>query len=160
MTVLSSPYRIKSSLISSSAGLNNQFMVEESHVNAVGNQSTRVKDYAFISYSNRLEIQKVRSFSDLEKDWDSYGAEVISDQVIVKAVGLIHEIDKLDEEVYFTSPGPNGEVMIQLKKNDREVEFILYPNKMKYVTFQDGEFKNQGDFQTEIISELIEWLNL
>lgn len=160
MTVLNSTFRIKRFITSPSAGLNNLFGVEANLVIAINNQSTRVKEYESISYPHRVEIQKIRSFSELEKNWDSYDAQEISSDVISQAVDLIKEIDKLDEEVYFSSPGPNGEVMVELKRKDKEVEIIIYKEKMKYVTFENGDFEKQGEFKIQILPEIIAWLNL
>ncbi|MFT5780257.1 MAG: hypothetical protein ACI837_003218 [Crocinitomicaceae bacterium] len=160
MTALSNTYRIRSFDSSPTTGLNNQYSVMDNWLVVVDNQSLLFKAYDFISPVNRLEIQKVRSFAELEQNWDSYDAQKISPDAIAKSVDLIKEIDKLDEEIYFSSPGPNGEVMIQLKKAEKEVEIIQYANKSKYVTFSKEEFEKQGDFTLEILPEIIEWLNI
>lgn len=160
MKALSNTYRIQRFDSSPTTGLNNQYLVMDNWFIVVDNQSLLLKAYDFISPVNRLEIQKVRSFADLEQNWDSYDAQKISTDAIAKSVDLIKEIDKLDEEIYFSSPGPNGEVMIQLKKAEKEVEIIQYANKSKYVTFGKGEFEKQGDFTLEILPEIIEWLNI
>lgn len=160
MTALSNTYRIPSYDISPSNGLNNQFQILENLPITVDNQSLLIKSYDFISPVNRLEIQKVRAFAELEEGWDSYDAQTISDNVITQSVDLIKEIDKLDEDVYFSSPGPNGEIMIQLKKGEKEVEIIQYPDKSKYVTFSNGEFEKQGDLGIHILPEIIEWINI
>ena len=160
MIPLSNTFRIQSHDVLPTTGLNKQFMIVGNLIIAVNSQSLLFKDYESISHANRLEIQKVKSFSALESGWDSYDSQIISDDVIAKSVDLINELDKLDEEVYFSSPGPNGEVMIQLKKEEKEVEIIQYAHKSKYVTFDKGVFGKQGDFSVNILPELIEWINL
>ncbi|MEM6263609.1 MAG: hypothetical protein AAGI38_13940, partial [Bacteroidota bacterium] len=62
--------------------------------------------------------------------------------------------------VCFSSPGPNGEVMIQLKQGAREVEFIVYEGTSKYVTFEDDEFNKQGELSPHLLHGIIDWMNL
>ena len=160
MTALSNSYRIQNYHAAPFTGLNNQYSTGGNMVISVNYQSTLIKEYGNLSYTNRLEIQKVKSFSELGKNWDSYDAEEISSEVINKAIDLIKEIDTFEEEVYFSSPGPNGEVMVQIKKEEKEVELIVYQNKLKYVTFNKNNFEKQGEFSSKILAEIVEWLNI
>jgi len=111
-----------------------------------------------LSSENRIEINHVRSFASLKENWDSYGATTIDLVVVEKAVDFIKLVDKFDVNVYLTSPGPNGEVMVQLKEGSRETEFIFYSDKDKYVLFDNNEFVNQGPYAHTILPEMIDWL--
>ena len=159
MTALSSSFRINNNSTFPTTGLNKHFQYSYSEVNAVDNHSTIIKESGNISHTNKFEIQKLKSFSELEKNWDSYDAEKINERAILSAIKLVIEIDSLGEEVYFSSPGPNGEVMIQLKKNMKEVEFIIYQDKQMYVTFNNNDFEKQGEFSIELLADIILWLN-
>ena len=75
MTALSTTFRIQSYVALPATELNNQFMIEGDLVISVNNQSLLLKEFESISHTNRLEIQKVRSFSELESGWDSYDAQ-------------------------------------------------------------------------------------
>jgi len=111
-----------------------------------------------LSSENRIEIAHVRSFAFLKKNWDSYGAASIDMVAVEKAVDFIKLVDKFDVNVYLTSPGPNGEVMVQLKDGSRETEFIFYSDKDKYVLFDNNEFVKQGPYTHAILPEMIQWL--
>lgn len=161
MTALNNTYRIQNYDSIPKNKLNDQFGLDDDFVIFVDRfQSTLIKDAEDISFSNRLEIQKVKEFAQLERNWDSYDAKEISLSVINKSINLIEEINRFEEDIYFSSPGPNGEVMIQQKKNAKEVEFIIYTSKSKYVTFNNNEFEKQGEFSLYILPELIEWINI
>lgn len=159
MPALSNSYRIENFSPTPTNGLN-KFWIVDNVIVVVDSQSTVFKESGILSYANKLEIQKIGSFSDLERNWDSYNAEELNSNTISKAIDIVKEIDILDEDVYFTSPGPNGEIMIQLKKESKEVELIIYEDRTKYITFVNNEFVKQGSFSLNILSEIIEWLNL
>jgi len=161
MTVLSKSFRIPDFGLIPDARLNDQFFVSSNVFIVIDNLSTIFKTKGSLSLSNKQEIQKIRLFAELEENWDSYEAQRIATSVISRATRLVECIDSLDEDVYFTSPGPNGEIMVQLKKGLKEVEIILYEeSSAKYVTFQDNKFKKQGVFSLRILPEIIEWINV
>lgn len=160
MTVLSKSFRISNYNTVSNSGLTNQFFIVTDLMRVVDNQSTIFKENGSLTLANKIEIQKIKSFSELEKNWDSYDAQEINDNVIKRAVNIVEELNSLDEDVYFTSPGPNGEIMILLKKDAKEAELIVYEEMIKYVTFSDNQFEKQGNFTSELLPEIVEWLNI
>jgi len=111
-----------------------------------------------LSSSNYHEILRVKSYASLADNWDSYGAEQVSSTAIENAVAFIKRIDQYDIQVYLTSPGPNGEVMVQLKNDAREIEFVFYPSKAKYVLFNAAGFFKQGVYADVMLDDLINWL--
>lgn len=111
-----------------------------------------------ISPINASEIAHVKSYAKLLENWDSYGSAPISGIAITKAIDFIKAIDKFDLEVYLSAPGPNGEVMVQLKNQDKEIEVVCYASNDKYVLFQANIFINQGNYTPEILRELVAWL--
>lgn len=160
MTALSKTYKIPDNNSVPASYLSDSFVFKDSSVNNMYDQSTLFKIKGEISTINRFEIQNLRSFKNLEENWDSYEAEKISELVINNAISIVEKIDKFDEDVYFSSPGPNGEIMIQLKNYQKEVEIIVYSDRQKYVTFYESNFEKQGDFNINILSEIVEWLNM
>lgn len=117
-----------------------------------------IRSAEIISFVNKLEIKNIKSFRNLKENWDSYDSALINELSIEKAISFIKEVDGFDRDVYLTSPGPNGEVMVQLKNDHKEIEFIFYPDKDKYVLFDNNKFINQSDYKKELLIELIEWL--
>ena len=120
--------------------------------------STQLRMKNDLSLDNRLEIQKIKEYKYLEENWDSYGAAKISEEAIQKAIEFIWTLNRFDEDVYLSSPGPNGEVMLQIKNKNKEIEFIFYTDKHKFVRFNKGEFLDQGDYFKEKMLEFIQWL--
>jgi hypothetical protein len=120
--------------------------------------NTTVRHIADISRSNLLESYKIKNYLKLEPNWDSYGAAAISEQSVEKAIAFIAEIDKYSIDVYMTSPGPNGEVLVHLRSGKREIEFLFYADKAKYVLFDSNEYESQGSYTSGILNELIDWL--
>ena len=70
-------------------------------------------------------INKIESFSKLKENWDSYGAIAPPSATLDKAKQFIRLLDNNNFPLYFVAPGPNGEIMIELKKGkySAEVEF-------------------------------------
>jgi hypothetical protein len=113
-----------------------------------------------ISLNNRKEINKLHTFAKLDPNWDSYGAEKITASVIQDSIKFIKLIDKLDQDVYFTAPGPNGEISIELINGKKSTELLIYPNKnYKYVCFEGAQVKDQGVLTDKKVEELILWIN-
>jgi len=112
-----------------------------------------------ISSINLNEIEKIKNYLNLKINWDSYGASQISEKSIDKAVSFIIEIDKHGIDAYMVCPGPNEEVVVHLKSNEKEIEFVFYPDISKYITFNDNEYVNQGIYVDTFLDELINWLN-
>ncbi len=117
-----------------------------------------IKSAEPISFVNKTELHNIRSFRNLKENWDSYDAVPVDELSIEKAISFIKEVDGFDRDVYLTSPGPNGEVMVQLKNDHKEIEFIFYPEKDKYVLFDNNKFISQSNFKKELLVELMEWL--
>ncbi len=143
----------------SSTLLTNKNFRAVSRIPVVNRQSTLLKNDG-LSTSNKIELQKIRNFIELEENWDSYNAKKVSSVAIEKAQNLIKTLNKFNEGVYFSSPGPNGEVMVQLKRDSKEIEFVFYETSDKYVTFHNNDFSNQGVYSELILPGLIEWLNM
>ena len=120
--------------------------------------STIIISAEYLSLQNKLEIKRIKELSKLPENWDSDGALKISISSIERGVALIEEIDGYNIDVYFSSPGPNGEILIHLKSAEKEIEFILYPTKTKYVQFYKNQFVAQGEFNTEYLQQMISWL--
>lgn len=108
---------------------------------------------------NLAEIARIYEFQRLPQDWDSYGAAPIQPQAAADAIDCIKQLDVYGMDVYQASPGPNGEIMLQMKEGIREIEFLFYGQNSKYVTFLGNEYSSQGEFLLGILPELLTWLN-
>ena len=69
-------------------------------------------------------LGRLEHFEELPVNWDSYGASVPQASTIQRARALVEHLDQADVPPYFTSPGPNGEVMVEYRLSDNvEAEF-------------------------------------
>lgn len=117
-----------------------------------------VEDKGTLSLANKAEIQNIKSFINLKHNWDSYGALPVDIKSIEKSIDFIKFVNEYGIDVYLTSPGPNEEVMVQLKNKSREIEFIFYSTKEKYVRFDDNNFIDQGDFSYNEFENMLAWI--
>ena len=63
-------------------------------------------------------LTKIEDFALLESNWDSYGAEPPAKLIIERAKSFVKTADKKRLPLYFTAPGPNGEIVVEF--NDRK----------------------------------------
>jgi hypothetical protein len=156
-----SPFRV------SETGSNNwniqtaidSFIAEISEFPIIHRGSIVIREMGVLSDENQTAIDNIKSFKFLEENWDGEGALMIPSTTIDKVLKLVERIDKLDSTVYLASPGPNEEVLILLKKNNKELELIIYPNKEKFVKFEDNNYIQQGNIESENFNSLIEWIS-
>ncbi|MGA2408514.1 MAG: hypothetical protein ABSF81_17450 [Bacteroidales bacterium] len=87
----------------------------------------------FLVYSSRMVlpdnsrnfIGRILSFKDLPENWDGYGAAKANKNAVSNAIDFIHKIAVYDNPIYFVAPGPNGEILIELKNEERSVEIYF-----------------------------------
>ncbi len=100
-------------------------------------------------------ISKVKTFLHLTSNWDSYNAAAPSPDAIEQAISFIKQLDRFGIPVYFTAPGPNGEIVVELKNEERSAEIYFYPDEpADYVLFIgeqcEGEEELEGKLQAII----------
>lgn len=86
-------------------------------------------------------LHKLYNFHQLKTNWDSNGALVPRENVIKTAANFLTHLDEYDLPIYFTAPGPNGEVVLEYKndentaevffENDNFSEMLLYKGKVQ-----------------------------
>lgn len=73
-----------------------------------------------------VAIEKIHSFSQLEENWDSYGATKPSKVAIDNAIKFIKYADEDGLEVYFTAPNVNGEILVEYKFSNNIASEIYF----------------------------------
>lgn len=118
-------------------------------------------DPEFFNVENHMSIANIYSFRELPANWDSYGASTISPIAISHAAAFIQDIDGMGQSVYFTSPGPDGEVSVELRNGLKSAEFIFYPDESAKVVGLDGlKVVHNGMLYSEIsIEDVVRWIN-
>ncbi len=108
---------------------------------------------------NAQQIRKIKSFLDLEDNWDSYGAASIVTNCVHNAIDFVRRLDEKYQEVYFVAPGPNGEVLVELEAGERSIEVVFDEDKVEYVKYENGDAVDEGSYEPgDIDSQLVSWL--
>lgn len=108
----------------------------------------------------REDILAVRELVDLPPNWDGDGALAIEEKVVTSAMNVVRLLsEQYKERVALVAPGANGEIMLMLKRGDKETEIILYPSREVYVNFHGKEYASKGDFNPANLDVLLAWLN-
>ncbi len=81
-----------------------------------------------ISINAVKQILKIKSFSNLQPDWDSYGARVPCSISMNNSINFIYQLDNQELQPYFVAPGNNGEVLVEYKKGNRAAEIYFNPD--------------------------------
>ena len=100
-------------------------------------------------------IKQLQSYLHFPPNWDSYNAAPPSPKALEQAISFIKELDSFDIPVYFTAPGPNGEIVVELKNEEKSAEIYFYPDEpADYVLFIgeecEEEHKLEGSLKTII----------
>jgi hypothetical protein len=101
----------------------------------------------------------LNEFKYLSDNWDQDGAAKPAESVITQALGLVETLEASAQKVFHVAPGPNGEIMVDLRANDKSVEIIFYPDKSVYVMFPANGKPSQGEYSDEYLPNILKWLN-
>lgn len=104
-------------------------------------------------------ISKLMDMEALEYNWDSYGAVAPEKNCIHKAIKFIISNAQYALPFYFTAPGVNGEIMVELKNGNRSAEIFFNPdNTNELLLFENSECIFEGDVDKDF-SQLMDFLN-
>jgi hypothetical protein len=110
---------------------------------------------------NQRALNLLLLYKDLKDNWDEDGGKEPGDSALKKATELTLLLEKHGQKVYHTAPGPNGEIMLDLRNNEKNksLEIIIYANRAVSVLFPENEKPTQQTFDFDNLPELIQWLN-
>ena len=97
------------------------------------------KTFSTLSESARQMIAKAKSFKSLQDNWDSHGAIAPSSENIERAISFIKHADKNLLPFYFTAPGPNGELVVEFKKGNKEAAAYFNPDGTTELVMNEGD---------------------
>ncbi|MET2985996.1 hypothetical protein [Aureibaculum conchae] len=139
---------------------NDSFKVSDSHFLSFPTPSISIslKFRGSLSYDNYLLSHQIKSFRFLEENWDQDGAKKIPSSTIDKSISVLKQFNEFNLNGYLASPGPNEEVLILFKNKLREMELIIYPDKIKFVKFENNKFIDQGNYENFELQNYVRWL--
>ena len=108
---------------------------------------------------NERALRLLDEFKMLPENWDEDGAKAPSRKAIQMAESLVLLLQQTGQKVYHVAPGPQGDVMVDLRENGESVEILFYPDKMRYVYFPQEGNPEQGEYQPDLLPQILEWLH-
>ena len=109
---------------------------------------------------NRLILSDIAAYRNLVDGWDEDGAVAPAHQTIVAAFDIALLLTVAEQPIYHTSPGPVGEIMINLRNGPKSVELLLYPgDRRKFVCLSPDELPQQGPLTPDSLHKTLLWLN-
>lgn len=108
---------------------------------------------------NSRHLAALKNMEELTDNWDNELAIAPSQNVIRKVTAFIDIMNRIGQNVWTVAPGPSGEIMVDLRSDDRSLEILFYEDKSKFVTFSPIEIPTQGGFEENDLQELLYWLN-
>jgi hypothetical protein len=117
------------------------------------------KTFSTLSESARQMIARAKSFNLLQHNWDSHGAVVPSSENIERAISFIKQADKNLLPFYFTAPGPNGEIVVEFRKGNKEAAAYFNPDGTSELVMNEGDvFIEEGTIENNY-KDLLHFIN-
>lgn len=125
-------------------------------------------DYASTTLTWDLHIginERIRSllqeFERLADGWDGEESPPPAKSALHKAMYLTHILTQGGQKIFHTAPGPNQEIMMDLRNslNGKSLEIIFYPARAVFVKFPAAGRPVQGAFDFSDLTDLLAWLN-
>lgn len=83
-------------------------------------------------------LRKINSYKNLSQNWDNNGAVPPASELILKASTFIQVGDEFDLPLYFTAPGPNGEIIIEYKNSTNAAEIFFNEDSSEEMILYSG----------------------
>lgn len=103
----------------------------------------------------------LEEFTFLENNWDEEDALSPDSVAVSNATYIAQYLERGGQLIYNAAPGPNSEVMLDLRNIDgtRSVELIFYANRSIAVFYPETGKPYQENFSFEELPSVLEWLN-
>ncbi len=110
-------------------------------------------------------IDKIKSFSKLNENWDGNSALSISPKAIENSIDFVKLLDGRNTKVFFAAPSPEGSVLIEIKNRSKAIELFFTGDSTKgdFLAYKDDECEDEGlinSLDNIKIGGLLTWLNL
>ncbi len=112
-----------------------------------------------LSIENAKHYTLVESFKYLLANWDTYNANTPSKNAISKALKFILELSKMNLDVYYTVPTADGDIIVELKKNNANLEFIFSEQvDDKVIATFGNDFNSEAELNETTFNAYLKWL--
>jgi hypothetical protein len=113
-----------------------------------------------ISLNTKI-MRLLDEYATLKENWDEDDAKAPFKDAIIQAKYITSLLSKHGQSIYHAAPGPNGEVMLDIrnKMNTKSIEIVFYHERSVVVTFPENHKPSQFQFEDSALPGLLEWLN-
>jgi hypothetical protein len=110
---------------------------------------------------NHRIVKLLEEYKLLQNDWDENRASAPSIVALNTSLFLTKTLEKRGQSIFHAAPGPNGEIMLDLRnnKNTKSLEIIFYEDRAVSVLFPEGGKPSQQAFDFQELPKLLKWLN-
>lgn len=113
----------------------------------------------FLEHNLQTKILNIIEYKNLEDNWDFDDARAPTDKLIQKALYISRLLQKYGQKIYHPAPGPNGEIMLDIRSKSKSFEIIIYDHKTNIVFIpEDDVLPTQEEFDEKEIIRYISWL--
>jgi hypothetical protein len=114
---------------------------------------------ASISENNLNQIRTMRSFLSLKENWDTYNAEKPAQEAIKKAISFSLWLSLRDVEIFFTAPTPDGDILIEVKDDNSNIEFVFSKDENdRVLAWSEGDFFTEAPLNDTTQVSYLKWL--
>lgn len=92
-----------------------------------------------LSSKAKATLHRLYSFKQLKVNWDGDGALVPNEGVIKNAANFLFLLDEYDLPIYFTAPGPNGEIVLEYKNGQNSAEVFFETDNFSEMLLYKGD---------------------
>jgi hypothetical protein len=116
-------------------------------------------------YNNRLNssknivvFQQLSNFSKVKDNWDNNNAKAIDIETINAAKRFTEDLDRVGIDTFFCTYGAEGEILMEIKNEDRAVEFYFYPNQNQdFAAFDKNTLVKEEILDSSEFRKVIQW---
>jgi hypothetical protein len=110
---------------------------------------------------NQRIINLLEEYAQLPDHWDEDDAMAPAQAAIKQAFFLIRVLEKHGQPIFHAAPGPNGEIMLDIRnsKKTKSLEIIFYADSAVSVLFPEDGKPTQDKFDLQKLPQLLQWLN-
>lgn len=111
--------------------------------------------YNFLDESARDVLLRINKMQKLKTGWNGYGAIPPSEISVKNAIGFVSENAKHRIPYYFAAPGVNGEVLLEIKSDDKVAEIYFNPDhSSELLLYKNEELVLEGTIEENRIEFL------
>jgi hypothetical protein len=92
-----------------------------------------------LSSKAKAVLHRLYSFKQLKLNWNGNGALVPEEEVIKAATNFLFLLDEYDLPIYFTAPGPNGEIVLEYKNGQNSAEIFFESDNFSEMLLYNGD---------------------